>query len=98
MRKNAGPVDSLDMLADQQIKEPVFGVSEAASPSADTSAGDMSPMEAAILAISQDAATMLRVALQIQEQGKTLETAARALAAGMAEVNRACGSRTSSKN
>jgi hypothetical protein len=95
MKKNAPPANTLSAILDRQIAELVASELETASPPAATSADAMSPLEAAVLSMSHDLAETLRFARSLQEQGRMLETVARALAADMAEVKRAIrGTRT----
>jgi hypothetical protein len=49
----------------------------------------MTPLESAVMLMSHDLAETLRMARSLQEQGRILETMARALAADMAEVKAA---------
>jgi hypothetical protein len=63
----------------------------------DTQTPDKSPLEPPVLSMSHDLKETIRLARQLQEQGRMLEIVARSLAADMAEARKACGLRTSSK-
>ena len=89
MTEPAPPAATLNDMLDQQIAELVASESGAARPADAISAPDMSPLEAAVLSMSHDLSETLRLALQLQEQGRALEPLARALTADMAEVRAA---------
>ncbi len=97
MKNPAIPADTLDMQTDRQIGELAASASGVASPTADTSAGDMTPLEAATLDLSRDLRNLLRLAGELKRQGEAMESFARALAADMERMKaavRSSGSRT----
>jgi hypothetical protein len=95
MSDPAPPADTLNDILDRQIGELVASASEAARPAAATPAPDMTPLEAAVLSMSHDLVETLRLARQLQEQSRMIETVARALSADMEAVKAAIrGTRT----
>lgn len=86
MKKRAPPAVTLDTMVDGQIGELAASESEAGLPTGDTSAGDLTPMEAAVLDMSRDIKVLLRTAQQLKHQGEALESFARLLGADMDRV------------
>ena len=89
MKKNARTVSTSASALDGQIGALVRLEPEAGLPTDATGAGDMSPLEAAVLAMSHDLETLLRFAGELKRQGEALETFARALTSDMKAVKAA---------
>ena len=73
---------------------------EAVLPAAGTGAGDMTPEEAALLDTSRDLKYLLRMAGELIQQGRAVESHAHLVLADVERLNRAarqCDSRTKEK-
>lgn len=97
MKNPAAPADTLSQVLDRQIGELAASASGEVSPSADTCAGDMTPLEAATLDMSRDLRNLFRLAGELKRQGEAMQSFARLLAADMERMKaavRSSGSRT----
>lgn len=100
MKKNAPPAATSASALDREIAERVRSEPETGPPTAGTGAGDMTPVEAALLDTSRDLKSLLRMAGELIAQGRAVESYARLMLADverLKQASRPCDSRMKEK-